>query len=245
MAILLNADLGETWYDQQVGNDEEIMPYLDACNIACGFHGGDALTMLNTVKLAVHHGVAIGAHPSFPDRKNFGRLPMHLSPEVLHATLLYQISALAGMVKLVTGSGLHHVKPHGALYHYADKEAVAAGVLARVISDLGIPALFGPPWGELEKAAEVAGLSYFSEGFVDRRYEPSLLLRSRTKRDATIDDVAAAAEQAGLLASGRVRATDGNLYPIAVRTLCVHGDHAGAAERARAVRRTLDAIPPR
>ncbi|MCP9237272.1 5-oxoprolinase subunit PxpA [Lewinella sp. JB7] len=245
MRPILNADLGESWYDHHVGDDAGVMPHLDACNIACGFHGGDALTILRTIDLAVRHGVAVGAHPSFPDRKNFGRVAQTLAPDALYAMLLYQISAVAGMVRTLTGARLHHVKAHGALYHYVDREADAARTLVRVVSELDVPILFGPPGGALAEAARAHRIDYFAEGFVDRRYEPSLLLRARTEADACIADVAEACEQARLLTTGQVRATDGKLYPLAVRTLCIHGDHTGAATRARAVRETLEAIPPR
>ncbi len=238
--MILNADLGESWYAKRVGDDAGLMPYLDTCNIACGFHGGDALTLRRTIVLALEHQVPIGAHPSFPDRKNFGRKWMTLDTDRLTALLLYQISALAGMVRAESGGPLRHVKPHGALYHYANEHAHVAQAIVRVMSRLNIPCLFGPPAGELREATLRAGYGFRAEGFVDRVYEPTLHLRSRHLPDACIDDPRAAAEQARLLAEEeRVIASDGRSYPLSVDTLCIHGDHPGAVARLRAVRTAL------
>ncbi|MEM6771928.1 MAG: 5-oxoprolinase subunit PxpA [Bacteroidota bacterium] len=248
MATLnLNADLGESWYDRRVGNDTELMPLLDSCNIACGFHGGDALTMQRTIELALRHNVAIGAHPSFPDRKNFGRQRMELPLAQLKAMLLYQVSALQGMVR-ASGAELHHIKPHGALYHYLNEYPLGAEALVEVALALGVPRVYGPPEGALRGAVagamddtkQGAGLVFWAEGFADRAYEPDLKLRSRSLPGATIDDPKAAAEQVRLLAMEQVVvATDGKRYPLAVDTVCIHGDHAGALSRARAVRAVL------
>lgn len=244
--MLLNADLGESWYDRRVGSDEALMPYLDLCNLACGFHGGDALTIYRTIELAHQHGVKIGAHPSFPDRKNFGRQPMILDTNRLYALLLYQVSALQGMVMSETGSQLSHVKPHGALYHFASEDPTAAEIVVRVTQQLGIPYLIGPPAGALRDAADQEKLNYLAEGFADRAYQPSLHLRPRTYDDACLAEIEKAVAQTRLLSEGKVRAVDGKLYDLKVDTLCIHGDHAGAAERARAVRAVLDeATPPR
>ena len=243
--LLLNADLGESWYDRRIGDDTGLMPYLDLCNLACGFHGGDALTMWRTILLAQEHRVKIGAHPSFPDRTTFGRQAMDLPPDRLGASILYQVAALQGMVRAAGAPPVYHLKPHGALYHYANAHTAAARALAGVARDLGIPYLMGPPSGELRNAADAVGLTYLAEGFADRRYAPTLHLRPRTQTDACINDVGEAVEQALLLASGQVRATDGVKYNLRVETLCLHGDHAGAARRARAIRTALGPTPLR
>ena len=241
----LNADLGESWYTQRVGNDAALMPYLDACNIACGFHGGDALTMQQTVVLAIEYGVAIGAHPSFPDRKNFGRSPAEPDLDTLRAWLLYQVSALQGMVR-VAGGKVRHLKPHGALYHYANDHAAVAATVVETMVHCDIPILCGPPTGELRKAASAADKLFYAEGFVDRRYEEDLRLRARGLPGACIDDTEAAEEQVRMmLGAGHVRTASGRTVPIDVDTLCVHGDHPGAVEKARAIRQVLDTIPPR
>ena len=241
----LNADLGESWYDKQVGNDSALMPYLDACNIACGFHGGDALTLQRTIDLAIEYGVVIGAHPSFPDRKQFGRCPMKLESERLRAILLYQVAAIQGMVK-AAGGRLHHVKPHGALYHFANHDAEAAGLITEVMIALNIPILYGPPAGELRKSASAAGLLYYAEAFVDRRYEADLRLRSRQFPDAVIDTTEESIIQVTeMLHHGQVRTIDGKLHPIDADTLCLHGDQDGAVSKAVAIRKLLDATPLR
>jgi len=234
----LNADLGESWYDNQVGDDVNLMPLLDSCNIACGFHGGDAITLRHTIELALEHGVAIGAHPSFPDRKHFGRKTMEIPSPDLFALLLYQISALKGMTEALGGT-VHHVKPHGALYHYLNGSISGAEAFVRSVAKSKIPIVYGPPTGQLRVMTEFHGLEFWPEGFADRAYEPSLHLRPRQKDGACLDDTVAAAEQVSLLREGKVRATDGKLYPIEVKTVCLHGDHPGAARRAAIIRQLL------
>ncbi|WP_020567994.1 5-oxoprolinase subunit PxpA [Neolewinella persica] len=236
----LNADLGESWYQQTVGNDAELMPLLDSCNIACGFHGGDAYTMLKTIELAQENGVLIGAHPGFADRKNFGRKRLELEDEVLYAQLIYQVSALKGMVESY-GETLHHLKPHGALYHYANEYPAAAQSVAIVAAQLDIPIIYGPPNGYLRTFAEEEGLEFWAEGFADRAYEANLSLRSRTLAGAVLDDPDQARTQVlRMLERREVVATDGNAYPLEVQTICIHGDHEGAVARAQAVRKVLD-----
>jgi UPF0271 protein len=236
----LNADLGESWYTNTVGNDRELMPLLDSCNLACGFHGGDAYTMLKTIELATEYGVAIGAHPSFADRKNFGRTRLEVDDEVLYAQLLYQVSALQGMVESL-GRELHHLKPHGALYHYANEHPAAAQAVAIVAAELEIPVVYGPPKGYLRLFAEEEGLEFWAEGFADRAYEPNLTLRSRNKPGAVLEDPdLARAQVLRMLDRGEVVATDGQAYKLEVQTICIHGDHDGAVERARAVRKVLN-----
>ena len=236
----LNADLGESWYERTVGDDAALMPFLDSCNLACGFHGGDAYTMLKTIELALEHDVAIGAHPSFADRKNFGRQRLEVDDEVLYAQLLYQVSALQGMVRSY-GAELHHLKPHGALYHYANDHPGAAQNVAIVAASLDIPIVYGPPAGYLREFTEAEGLEFWSEGFADRAYLPDLNLVPRSQPGAVLSDTEAARAQVQTMVErAEVIATDGQAYPLSVRTICIHGDHAGAAERARTIRRLLD-----
>jgi len=236
----LNADLGESWYDKKVGNDRELMPLLDSCNLACGFHGGDAYTLLKSIELANEYSVAIGAHPSFADRKGFGRKRLEVDDEVLYAQLLYQVSALKGMVESL-GEELHHLKPHGALYHYANEHPATAQAVAIIAAELAIPVVYGPPEGYLRVYAEAEGLEFWAEGFADRAYEPNLSLRARSKPGAVLEDPdLARAQVQGMVERKQVVATDGKLYPLDVQTICIHGDHAGAVARARAVRRVLD-----
>ncbi|MFK8161757.1 MAG: 5-oxoprolinase subunit PxpA [Lewinella sp.] len=236
----LNADLGESWYQKKVGNDAELMPLLDSCNIACGFHGGDAYTMLKTIELAQEHGVLIGAHPGFADRKNFGRKRLELEDETLYAQLIYQVSALKGMVESY-GETLHHLKPHGALYHYANEHPAAAQSVAIVAIQLDIPIIYGPPQGYLRAFTEEEGLEFWAEGFADRAYEPNLNLRSRNLPGAILHDPDLARTQVQRMVERReVVATDGKAYSLDVQTICLHGDHDDSVERARAVRKVLD-----
>lgn len=223
----VNADLGESWYDRKVGNDAALMPRLDACNLACGFHGGDAYTTLKTIELALEYGVDIGAHPSFADRKNFGRKRLDVDPEILYAQLLYQVSALKGMVESY-GVTLTHLKPHGALYHFANEDSAAAQNVAMVAATLDIPVVYGPPTGYLRDFAEAEGLACWAEGFADRAYRPDGRLVPRTEAGAVLS-VADAKQQLANLSEGFVVATNGSRLELAVDTVCVHGDHAGAA----------------
>jgi UPF0271 protein len=235
----LNADLGESWYNNSIGNDHELMPLLDSCNIACGFHGGDAYTILKTIELAQENGVAIGAHPSFADRKHFGRKRIEVEDEILYAQILYQVSALKGMAESI-GETLHHLKPHGALYHYANEHPATAQAVAIVAAELDIPIIYGPPKGYLRDFAEEEGLQFWAEGFADRAYEPTLHLRSRTQSGAILENNEAAHTQVQSLLKGQVVATDGKTYPLVVQTICIHGDHEGSAERAKLIRRALN-----
>jgi UPF0271 protein len=236
----LNADLGESWYNKKVGNDADLMPFLSSCNLACGFHGGDASTMHRTLLLALEHGVAIGAHPSFPDRKHFGRKMMSLPLEDLINLIRYQVFALQGMARS-QGTTLHHVKPHGALYHYVSyRHSEAAEAIVQVCREAEIDILYGPPNSFLESAAQGAGLTFWAEGFADRAYEPDLKLANRTLPNATLDDPELAAEQARMITKDqRVRCTDGVTRSLKVQTLCLHGDHPGAVERARAIKSAI------
>ncbi|WP_116108240.1 5-oxoprolinase subunit PxpA [Lewinella sp. IMCC34191] len=241
----LNADLGESWYDRIIGDDRGLMPYLDACNIACGFHGGDALTIQHTIDLALENGVTIGAHPSFPDRQNFGRKYLDLGVDRLRASILYQVAALQGMV-FAAGGKLRHLKAHGALYHFTNRDATAAKTLVGVMTDFDIPVLFGPPAGELRKAANAKGILFYAEGFADRRYDSNLQLVSRNSPESSIASIDEAVEQVSMMRNeGVVRSVQGSVYPIEVDTICLHGDHAGAVEKAMAIRALLDTtLPP-
>ena len=238
----LNADLGESWYGHKIGNDALIMPYLDSCNIACGFHGGDALTMRTTIDLARQHGVNIGAHPSYPDREHFGRKRMTLPPGLLEALLLYQVSALRGMVE-AAGSRLTHIKVHGALYHDAafGQDAAPAKAIANVARLSGNLVVYGPEASHLQREAEEAGLEFWAEGFADRAYRSYNQLVPRKDPGAVLGDLNTCARQALSLAGGAVTLTDGETARVNVKTICIHGDHRGAADRARAIRNALGA----
>jgi len=223
MTIDLNCDMGEL---ADGALEEALMAHITSANVACGGHAGDAASIRRTVEMARRHGVAVGAHPGYPDRANFGRVEMALSAEQIAATVYAQIAALA----TIAGE-LAHVKPHGALYNVAAKNpevarAIGEGV-ARFGGDLVLVGLAGSAMLEVWRGM---GFPTAAEGFADRRYEPDGTLRSRKFADALITEPAEAAAQAlRLVSEGRVQ------------TICVHSDTPGAAEILAAVARALKA----
>jgi UPF0271 protein len=239
--IDLNCDVGESFGAYRLGNDERLMPLITSANIACGYHAGDPLVMDRTVCLAARHGVSTGAHPGFPDRVGFGRRAMQLTPGEIENDVLYQVGALAAFARSV-GAELAHVKPHGALYNMAAKDAqVARAVVrgvARVDQNLILVGLAG---SALVEAAREAGLRAACEGFADRAYEADGSLRSRKLEGAVIHDPQAAAERAVRIArDGVVIAYTGEEIALQVDTICVHGDTSGAVEIVTAIRRRLE-----
>jgi UPF0271 protein len=238
--IDLNADVGESLGPWPMGEDAALVRLVTSVNVACGFHAGDPLTIRRTVRLALDAGAAIGAHPGYPDLVGFGRRAMDLGPEELEAAVLYQVGAVAGIVR-AEGGRLAHVKPHGALYHHAAADpaaaAAVAGAVARIDDRLRV---VGPGGSALLTAAAKLGLRTTGEAFADRVYEPDGHLRARSRPGAVHAEPAAAAAQAvGIARDGHVVASDGSRIPVEADTLCVHGDTPGAAAIARAVRGAL------
>lgn len=230
--IDLNADLGEGG-----SADAELMTLVSSVNIACGFHAGDAPTMLTSVRNAVKNGVAIGAHPSFPDRENFGRTAMDLPPETVYAQVLYQIGALEAIVRAENGV-LRHVKPHGMLYNQAAKDPALADAIARAVRDCN-PALIlvGLAGSELIRAGERLGLTTRQEVFADRGYQPDGSLVPRTQPGALItDEERALAQTLEIVRSGHVTAIDGTSAAVKADTVCLHGDGEHALQFARRLR---------
>lgn len=230
--IDLNADLGEGG-----SADAELMTLVSSVNIACGFHAGEAHTMLTSVRNAVKNGVAIGAHPSFPDRENFGRTAMDLPPETVYAQVLYQIGALEAIVRAENGV-LRHVKPHGMLYNQAAKEPALADAIARAVRDCN-PALIlvGLAGSELIRAGERLGLTTRQEVFADRGYQPDGSLVPRTQPGALItDEERALAQTLEMVRSGHVTAIDGTSAAVKADTVCLHGDGEHALQFARRLR---------
>jgi UPF0271 protein len=237
MEIDLNADLGEG-----AGNDEALMGLVSSANIACGWHAGDAQTMRQCVRWALQNGVAIGAHPSFPDRENFGRSTMHLPPEEITAGVLYQIGALAAIAK-AEGGALAHVKPHGALYNQAVKEPQLAAAIVDAVRHFD-PSLkfFGLAGSGMIDAARRAGLEPVEEVFADRGYMPDGSLVPRSQPGALIDDEEASlAQTLSLVRDHQVRAIDGSIVPVNAQSVCLHGDGAHALAFARRIRERLTA----
>lgn len=230
--IDLNADLGEGG-----SADAELMTLVSSVNIACGFHAGDAHTMLTSVRNAVKNGVAIGAHPSFPDRENFGRTAMDLPPETVYAQVLYQIGALDAIVRAENGV-LRHVKPHGMLYNQAAKDPALADAIARAVRDCN-PALIlvGLAGSELIRAGERLGLNTRQEVFADRGYLTDGSLVPRTQPGALItDEERALAQTLEMVRSGHVTAIDGTSAAVKADTVCLHGDGEHALQFARRLR---------
>ncbi|KWR88269.1 5-oxoprolinase subunit PxpA [Cupriavidus sp. IDO] len=237
MQIDLNADLGEG-----CGNDEALLALISSANVACGWHAGDAATMLQTVKWAMAHGVAIGAHPSFPDRENFGRTEMQRDPEAVYADVLYQIGALAAIVR-AQGGQLHHVKPHGALYNQAARDSALAEAIVRAVRDFDSDLIFFGLAGSLMiRVARDAGLRVKEEVFADRGYKPDGSLVRRGTPGALHEDEEVALNQTlTMVREQRVRAIDGSWVPIRAETVCLHGDGAHALAFARRIRERLGA----
>lgn len=240
--IDLNADVGESFGPWPMGSDAELIPLVTSASVACGFHAGDPLTIRRTVRLALEHGVAVGAHPGYPDLAGFGRRDLAMAAEELEAAVLYQVAALAGIVR-AEGGRLTHVKAHGALYNRAAADLATAEAVARAVARLD-PSLrlFGPPGSALLAAGRAAGLRCTAEGFADRAYEADGTLRPRRLPGAVLADPGRAAAQAVSIArDGRAAAADGTLVELRVETLCVHGDTPGTARVAAAVRAALAA----
>ncbi len=236
-SIDLNSDLGEG-----AGTDAELMPLISSANIACGAHAGDDSTMRETVALARRYGVAIGAHPGYPDRANFGRLPMTMTSDELSEEVARQIRALQ---RVDPDLKIAHVKAHGALYNQAERDnAVAKAIVTGVRKALpphSEAAMFAPPKSAMVEAALAVGLRVVREGFVDRAYESDGTLRSRRLPGALHTDPQIAAKQAlSFVREGGVRAHDGTFLDLTVDTLCLHGDTPGAPAIAAAVRAALD-----
>lgn len=235
MQIDLNADVGEG-----IGDDEGVLPLVSSANIACGFHAGNPLQMRTTVQFSRKHGVAVGAHPGFQDLEGFGRRDMRVSTAELENLVAYQIGALAG-VAAVEGVRLSHVKPHGALYNMAARDAAMADAVARAIRAVDASlVLFALSGSQLVAAGQQAGLRVASEVFADRGYRPDGSLAPRGTPGAVITDAAEVARRAVYMAARQtVWAFDGTAVSVKADTICIHGDTPGAAALARAVREAL------
>ena len=218
------------------------MPLITSANIACGGHAGNDNTMRAAIELAMKNGVVVGAHPGYPDRERFGRVPLEMDPRELIEAVRRQIDAIAGIASRL-GARVAHVKAHGALYNQAERDpAVARNILFGIQAATGGHELvvFAPPDSAMYAEAKAMGMKAAREGFIDRAYEPDGTLRPRTIAGALVTDPAAAAAQAlAFLRDGGVTTTDGSFLKLEVDTLCIHGDTPGAAEIALAVREAL------
>jgi UPF0271 protein len=242
MRVDLNSDVGESFGAYTIGHDAAVLASVTSANVACGFHAGDPGVMRATVAIARQHGVAVGAHPGFPDLVGFGRRELQATPREVEDFVVYQVGALAA-VAAVQGVRLQHVKPHGALFNMAVRDASLADAIARGTAAVYRSLIFfGLPGSELIRAGERAGLRTACEVFADRAYEPAGTLVSRRRPDAIVHDPEAVVARVVRMAAERtVVAVDGTVVPLEVDTICVHGDTPGAAHLAARIRQALEA----
>lgn len=241
--IDLNADLGELPGKAGRASDAAILEHVTSCAIACGGHAGDASTMAATLEAAAERGVQVGAHPSYPDRENFGRKSMTIAQDALHDALCDQMQALAKLAK-TAGVALTHVKPHGALYNDATGSALLAETIIKATQSVFSTqiAIVGQPDSEAAKTTLRAGLSFHKEGFIDRTYMPDGSLMPRSLAGAVLNDSESRLAQARrIVMDGCVLDAAGNPLALDIDTLCLHGDSPGAAETARQLRAALEA----
>jgi len=229
--IDINCDLGEG-----IGNDELIMPYISSANIACGYHAGDEKTMKQTVELCKKYSVAVGAHPSYPDKENFGRTDMLLHPGEIYELIVKQINCLE-KIAAAADVPIHHVKPHGALYNMAARDKGLAPFVALAILDTNSKyLLYGLSGSYLVKEGKNLGVKTVNEVFADRTYKNDGSLTSRSKPGALIESTdAAIAQVLQMVKEGTVTSITGKKVPIIAETICIHGDGEHAVEFAKAI----------
>jgi 5-oxoprolinase (ATP-hydrolysing) subunit A len=239
-SIDLNCDMGESFGAWSMGRDAELMDCVSSINIACGFHAGDATVIRETIETAIEKGVAIGAHPGFPDLQGFGRREMKLSAHEVFDIVLFQVAAVKGVCEAF-GTKLHHVKPHGALYNQAAKDAnLANAIISAVLRIDPKLILYGLSGSFLITEAEKLGLKTASEVFADRTYAADGNLTPRNQPDALIGDATTASNQVlQIVTEQTITATDGTKIPIKAETICVHGDGANALGFAKMINEKL------
>lgn len=237
--IDLNADMGEYHDSAGLVREDALMKYISSCSIACGGHAGDAETMATTINRARNAGVAIGAHPSYPDRENFGRQSLDLDPTVLRRTVMEQLTRFISALS-ECGAKIAHVKPHGALYNDAAKSKTLSAIIAGCVSRIAPQAaLMGPPASALETAARAENLQFIPEGFIDRLYREDGALTPRSEPGAVLQLLAERTAQALAIARQEPVRTSGAPTIIKARSLCIHSDSPGAVETAAAVRAAI------
>lgn len=232
--IDLNADLGE---HPDSNLDVHIMPYISSCNIACGGHVGDACSVRQTIRLAKQNGVAVGAHPSYPDKENFGRKIISIQPQELADSIAEQIR----LVIQICGEEevlLHHIKPHGALYNHAASERFISELILNVIKE----ETDRVPWmglanSESENVAKTEDYPFIAEGFADRQYESEKLLRSRSKEGAVLNQAQVLRQVEELVINHRIYADQ--WLPLSIQSICLHGDTEGAVTLAKEIKNHL------
>ena len=228
--------MGESYGAWKMGDDAAVMPFITSANIACGFHGGDPATIRKTVRLAVDHGVAVGAHPSLPDIQGFGRRVMRISPQEMYDLVVYQAGAVEAFAR-AAGAKLHHIKCHGALYNMAATDEGLSEAMVRAARDLGSVMLYALSKSKNYEIAKKLGVPVAGEVFADRGYSDDGTLAPRDKPGGMIEDAAKSVKQAlAMVEEGYVTSLSGKRVPVAADTLCLHGDQPGAAKFAAALR---------
>jgi 5-oxoprolinase (ATP-hydrolysing) subunit A len=220
----INCDLGEG-----IGKDEQIMPFISSCNIACGIHAGNLSIMKSTVQLAMKNNVQIGAHPSFSDRENFGRKEMFIPKEILKSQIINQIASLNEIAKK-EGTKLHHVKPHGALYNMASKFNDVAMAVIDAVQFFDEDLILYVPYGSLiAYKARKFKVPYYNEVFADRNYNDDLTLVSREEPEAIIENPSRINERIlRIISEGTIVSLNGKIITMKADTVCVHGDNPNA-----------------
>lgn len=235
-SIDLNADVGEG-----AGTDGDLVPLVSSVNIACGAHAGDEVTMREAVLLALGHGVAIGAHPGFEDRENFGRREVAIAPSAAAALVVDQVARLQAVARR-GGAVVGHIKLHGALYNMAARDALLADAVVRAVAGMaaGPRVMYALAGSLMVAAGRDAGLTMVGEAFADRTYRDDGSLTPRSEPGSVIEDAAESAAQAlGIATRGSLVGRSGKPVAIDARTICVHGDSPGAVASARAIRAVL------
>lgn len=241
MSIDLNCDMGESFGAYKLGYDEQAMPFVTSINVACGFHAADPDNMAATVRLAKKHGVAVGAHPGYPDLVGFGRRSMALTAEEIKNAVIYQIGALTAFCQ-VYDMKLQHVKVHGALYNNAEKDLLVAASIAQAIKAVD-PTLYMVCLAnsQMVVAAKQEGIAYVEEVFADRAYNDEGSLVSRKIEGSVIHDVDNVVSRVvQMVTQGTVNSITGKEIPIQAQTICVHGDTPGAVGMVKAIRLALE-----
>jgi len=240
MRLNLNADLGESFGPWTMGDDKRLLGIVNSANIACGFHAGDPVVMLETVAEAHQQNVSIGAHPGFPDLQGFGRRQLQMKPAELRATIIYQLAALDGICQ-ATNARLTHVKPHGALNNMACEDLAMATIIAEAIREFRTDLiLLAPVLSDLARAGQTAGLPVALEIFADRAYTDTGSLVSRSLPGAVISSTAECIEHVNqMIDAGGIVSSSGKVLKTPFHSICVHGDNAHAVDTAMAISRAL------
>ena len=236
MRVEINCDMGEAFGLYRMGDDEAIMPYVTAANVACGFHASDPVVMRNTVRLAKKHGVKVGAHPAYPDLQGFGRREMKMDPAELSACMLYQIGALKAFLD-AEGMPLNHIKPHGALYGVAARDEAVANAIADAAEPFGVP-LYGMAGTLHEQVFTGRGLGFVAEFFTDLDYgDDGSLIITRVHEAKNPEQVVERTLRA--VTEGKTTSVNGSEIPMRADSVCVHSDTPGAVDLAVAVHTAL------